>query len=89
MTATRSFQIDQHRVPQMLEAIRRHAAAAGVRFVGTERSGSFSGVARGYEIEGSYTVSGDQLMVTLTKHPDGFFANANAVFGEIQKWIRA
>ena len=88
MTATKIFRIDPSRALEQIVRINARAIRVGVRFSGNDRVGSFAGKARGHEIAGDYRVDGAQLTVTLTTHPTGFFANANAVFKQIEKWLR-
>jgi len=88
MTATKTFSIAPSRVLEQLVRIGAAAAKDGVRFSGNERAGSFAGKARGHDIAGNYQIDGAQFVVTLTTHPAGFFANANGVFREIEKWLR-
>lgn len=65
---------------ELLERVRRKASKGGVNFWGDSVRGGFSG-----KVSGSYSISGNQLTITITKKP--FIVSWGFVKSEIRKFF--
>jgi hypothetical protein len=72
----------QGEIADVLEEVKRLAAAKGIKFAGNTSKGSFSGAG----IEGNYSVNGKDITIVVTDKP--FYAPESAVKQAILDWFK-